>query len=342
MTIKEFIDKYSPGISKVEFFNICNSVSINIPNDYAETTNLENYQVMKLLAHNKINTHRINSTIIKDHNALLKKYDDTLLYYENLLARDPDHPENDKVLPEDRVGLEIIRNKLLVERNSYSKFITGITNRDISPRHNSLYQEYGANGSIIDNGIAQSIVDSQQKKIEKKDEKLSEKYAELDALEEELKLARTNGKKNSYIRKISKMRDKIAKINSKKGKIATKQRTIINRNASRLKKRVQENVTINLIEARREGEFVQKRVQTQKQIEDITFDYERSNSELEALKSSGKLTDAIKSIGKGFEARGLQRDSKKLERKLKALENKNGRCQFINQIQRDIHTHSFG
>ena len=342
MTIKEFIDRYSSGISKVEFYNICNSVGINIPNDYDETTKLENYQVMKLLAHNKINTHRINSTIIKDHNALLKKYDDTLLYYENLLAHDPEHPENDKVLPEDRAGLEFIRNRLLVERNSYSKFVTGMTNRDISPRYNSLYQEYGGNGSIIDNGIAQSIVDSQQRKIEKKDEKLSEKYAELNALEEELKLARTNGKKNSYIRKISRMRDKIAKINSKKGKIATKQRTIINRNANRLKKRVQENVAINLIEANREGEFVQKRVQTQKQMDDVLFDYQRSSSELEALISSGRLGDTIKSVGKGFEARSLKRDSKKLERKLKALENKNGRCQFINQIQRDIHTQSFG
>ncbi len=341
MTIKDFITKYAPGMSDNEFMVICNSIGMNLSYGYDKNTALNDAQINRLITNNRINTYRISTTIIKDHDNLLNEYDETLRYYDSLLAHDPDHPEKDKILPQDRKGLQEIRDRLGKERYEYAGFVSAMNARNTSSYNNSLYDSYGGYGSIIDNSIAQAYVDSKQDKIENKETKINENFERLNDLEEKLNDARTNRKKKAYQKEIEKVRNKIQILQNKKGKIETKQRRVINRNAKRLKSRMENNLNINLSEARREGAYVVSRRNTQSKIDDVKSDYDVSKHELEELRKSNKIGDKFKAVGKKQEIKALERDNKKLESKMDSLSRKNGRAEIINQFHREMHSYVY-
>lgn len=334
MTIKQFIDSYVPGIDSGEFVHICNSVGINnITVGYDETDTLNSEHVQRLLMHHKIKSRIINKTIIDNHNHLVGEYDALLEYYKNLLAQDPAHPENDKVLPQDRDGIVEIRNRVQRERDAYAAFVTGLKDRSAALDDNSLYlRSHGERGQVIDNAIAQNVVSGQQRKIENKDRKLSTKYARLEVLESKLERARTTFKKRRYNKKIDKLRRKIYKLQKKKGNISRRQRKVIDRNARRLERRYENNIDVSYKEAQREGNFAKNRVEYDNQKNDTVEDLERTARELEDLKIERLNGESV-----GSDIFSTRIDKMVLKSKLKTLARKSGHCNLGNQICRSWH-----
>lgn len=264
----------------------------------------------------QINEEAMNSVrdVITDREIIIDDY--------KKILKDPNLTSEDKAVLEENLK-EITADKKSL--NGFLKIIQGKNSKGIG----AYERGSGLDSSLIDNFVAQQVVENQDLRMHRisgQNELLAQENSKLASLKS--REYRTEFKKKANEARQKAVQARIAKLQTKDGKIKAKQKKIINRNLNRYLAKSERKFKKQEKVARREFNFVSERTEyinaTNKTQDNINI----LDGEIEKLKA-GNLIDKVRSINKRMD-RGL------LKIRLTKLKNKKGWCEFKSQVARDI------
>lgn len=305
MTIRQAINSGSlPNLDEKLYVSVCNYLKINATDlDYE----LKSGELERLRYNGFINSLYITDRVKKSHDKLIGNYDKLIKKYEKVSTE-----MTDPSLAEEKARIDELLGRLRIAKTDYEVQAQGV---DIDLENMNLDHK-------VLNGLQEKRLASLDERQNKVDDKLQAEYEALEALQSASFSSKFKQRRNE--REIKKVQDRIKRLQQKQGRLQSTQQRIINRGTEKYKKIKQEELNDH-----------EQLLNNKKQQVDYKKDMELNEQLISTFSSKPGIFNK-------FKVARLERDQKKMERRLNSLKSKEEVLEYLAKSGKDIKCKDFG